>query len=147
MQGLEPRGPRHSHAKFAVLLPFYRFFDLRLSLLYLLFYLRASPLYRFLCLVLYPLNLLVHLLLYLLLHSPTRGCAEHRKESDHEENAESCSHPSPYLPVERVYEGYSDAIRIRHERGRCPRELTSEFANQGGSLPSNMALPFKEAGS
>jgi hypothetical protein len=102
--------------KFAVLLPSYRpferFFGLRLSLLYLLFYLRAFPLYRFLCLLLYPLHFLVHLLLYLLLHSPTRSCAEHRNESDHEENAESFSHPYPYLAVERFYEGFSDAIRM-----------------------------------
>ena len=35
-----------------ILLPFYSLFDLRLSLLYLLFYLRAPTLYRFLCLVL-----------------------------------------------------------------------------------------------
>ena len=105
----------HPYAKFTVLLPFYSLFDLCLSLLYLLFYLRAPPLYRFLCLVLYPLHLLVHLLLYLLLHSPTRGCTEHRSGSDPEENAESCSHPSPYLPVDRAYEGFSDAVRIRHE--------------------------------
>jgi hypothetical protein len=115
--------------KFAVLLPFYNLFDLRLSLLYLLFYLCAPPLYRFLCLVLYPLDLLVHLLLYLLLHSPTRRCAEHRNESNREEHAESSSHRSPYLPVERVYEVSSGDMRIRYEGGKCPWELTSEFEN------------------
>jgi hypothetical protein len=105
----------YSGRESALLLPFYRFFDLLLPLLYLLFYLRAPPLYRFLSLVLYPLHLLVHLLLYLLLHSPTRGCTEHRSGSDPEENAQSSSHPSPYLTVDRAYEGFSDAVRIRHE--------------------------------
>ena len=119
--------------KFAVLLPSYRFFErffgLRLSLLYLLFYLRAFPLYRFLCLLLYPLHFLVHPLLYLLLNSPTRSCAEQRNESDHEEYAESFSQPaSPYLTVERFHEGLSDAIRIRYEERRGPRGLLAKFA-------------------
>ena len=87
---------------FVVLLPFYSLFDLRLSLLYLLFYLRAPPLYGFLCLVLYALDLLVHLLLYLVLHSPARRpCAEHRNESDHEQDAQRSFHPSPCLLARR----------------------------------------------
>ena len=95
------------YVKFAVLLPFYSLFDLRLSLLYLLFYLRAPPLYRFLCLVLHPLDLLVHLLLYLLLHSPARRCPQRRNESDHEQDAERSLHPSPCLIARRGQVGLS----------------------------------------
>jgi hypothetical protein len=42
-EGWSPEDP-DALVVLAVLLPFYRLFDLRLSLLYLLFYLRASPL-------------------------------------------------------------------------------------------------------